>query len=185
MSHPTPFNPLPRLAGPFCPPAGLTWCPAAGAARTRIDPITDSRAARPDFRAHLQTDVLFDSYGIPFDEALPVAVHHVINAAASSTAEPDAPDEIMMFARGMLERAAAQLAAPSPSPQATSTLDFGDGQTITLAGRGYAVRCAARIAEDNFPDARWALEVLNRYGHLVRHPADEFGVMPVPAMAAE
>ncbi len=47
-----------------------------------------------------------------------------------------------------------------------------DGDSTVLRGTGYAVRCAAYIASENLPNARWALEVLNRYGHLVTHPAD-------------
>lgn len=47
-----------------------------------------------------------------------------------------------------------------------------DGDEMRLEGTGYAVRCAAHIAHENRPDARWALEVLNRYGHLVTHEAD-------------
>ena len=47
-----------------------------------------------------------------------------------------------------------------------------DGAQLTLHGTGYAVRCAAAIADHNWPDARWALEVLTKYGHLVRHAAD-------------
>ena len=47
-----------------------------------------------------------------------------------------------------------------------------DGETTELHGAGYAVRAAAHIAAENVPDALWALEVLNRYGHLVQHPAD-------------
>jgi hypothetical protein len=54
----------------------------------------------------------------------------------------------------------------------TVIIHHGDGETIELRGTGYAVRCAARIAEDNHPDARWALKVLNQYGHLVEHEAD-------------
>jgi hypothetical protein len=47
-----------------------------------------------------------------------------------------------------------------------------DEPGVTLTGTGYAVRCASHIAYENLPDARWALEVLNRYGHLVQHAAD-------------
>jgi hypothetical protein len=47
-----------------------------------------------------------------------------------------------------------------------------DEPGVTLTGTGYAVRCASHIAYENLPDARWALEVLNRYGHLVKHAAD-------------
>lgn len=47
-----------------------------------------------------------------------------------------------------------------------------DGAELRLTGAGYATRCAGAIADQNWPDARWALEVLNRYGHLVPHPAD-------------
>lgn len=48
-----------------------------------------------------------------------------------------------------------------------------DGSETELCGSGYAVRCAANIAHENLPDALWALEVLNRYGHLVPHQADQ------------
>jgi len=53
------------------------------------------------------------------------------------------------------------------------TIYDDDGSPIaTFSGNGYAVRCAAAIAEQNYPDARWAFEVLNRYGHFVQHEAD-------------
>lgn len=42
---------------------------------------------------------------------------------------------------------------------------------VRLEGTGYATRCAAAIVHENVPDALWALEVLNRFGHLVPHPA--------------
>lgn len=45
-----------------------------------------------------------------------------------------------------------------------------DGPPVHLTGTGYATRCARHIAYENIPDAMWALEVLNRYGHLVPHP---------------
>lgn len=55
----------------------------------------------------------------------------------------------------------------------TTILHHEDGsEMIRLTGTGYAVRCAAHVAHENLPDARWCLEVLNKYGHLVRHPAD-------------
>lgn len=47
-----------------------------------------------------------------------------------------------------------------------------DGEQTELRGSGYAVRCASHIAHENLPDARWALKVLNAYGHLVKHEAD-------------
>lgn len=47
-----------------------------------------------------------------------------------------------------------------------------DGEQTVLRGSGYAVRCAAHIAHENLPDARWALKVLNTYGLIVRHEAD-------------
>jgi hypothetical protein len=50
-----------------------------------------------------------------------------------------------------------------------------DGAELRLTGTGYATRCAGAIADQNWPDARWALDVLNRFGHLVRHPADALG----------
>ena len=50
--------------------------------------------------------------------------------------------------------------------------DGTDEPGVTLTGTSYAVRCASHIAHENLPDARWALEVLNRYGHLVQHAAD-------------
>ena len=37
---------------------------------------------------------------------------------------------------------------------------------------GYVLRCVSAISDQNIPDARWACEVLNRFGHLVRHAAD-------------
>lgn len=52
------------------------------------------------------------------------------------------------------------------------TIHHDDGDETRLEGTGYAVRCAAHIAHENLPDARWALKVLNRYGHLVPHEAD-------------
>jgi hypothetical protein len=55
---------------------------------------------------------------------------------------------------------------------ATTILTIGLENEVTLSGTPYAVRCAVAIAETNIPDARWALEVLNTYGHLVRHAAD-------------
>ena len=48
----------------------------------------------------------------------------------------------------------------------------GDFTPLRLTGTGYATRCARMIAEENIPDALWALEVLNKYGHLVKHPGD-------------
>jgi len=48
----------------------------------------------------------------------------------------------------------------------------GDDTLVRLVGTGYATRCASAIVHENIPDALWALEVLNRYGHLVPHPAD-------------
>ncbi len=53
--------------------------------------------------------------------------------------------------------------------------DQGDHTPVRLVGGGYAVRCARAIVHDNVPDALWALEVLNKYGHLVLHPADRLG----------
>lgn len=53
------------------------------------------------------------------------------------------------------------------------TVYHDDGDSTTLRGTGYAARCAAHIAYENVPDARWALEVLNRFGHLVPHPGDK------------
>ena len=50
--------------------------------------------------------------------------------------------------------------------------DQGDDTPVHLVGTGYATRCAACIVHENVPDALWALEVLNKYGHLVTHPAD-------------
>ena len=52
---------------------------------------------------------------------------------------------------------------------------YNDGQfAFNLEGTSRAVRCASAIAEDGiFPDVRWALEVLNTYGHLVPHAADK------------
>jgi hypothetical protein len=47
---------------------------------------------------------------------------------------------------------------------------------IYLTGSGYALRCASYIADENYPDARWALEVLTRYGHLVAHESDKLSV---------
>ena len=52
------------------------------------------------------------------------------------------------------------------------TIRHGDGDETELRGSAYAVRCAAHIAYENLPDARWALKVLNAYGHLVSHEAD-------------
>lgn len=46
---------------------------------------------------------------------------------------------------------------------------------VHLHGTGYATRCAAHIVHENVPDALWALEVLNKFGHLVPHPADRLG----------
>lgn len=50
--------------------------------------------------------------------------------------------------------------------------DQGDNTPVNMIGTGYATRCAARLIYESIPDALWALEVLNRYGHLVEHPAD-------------
>ena len=52
------------------------------------------------------------------------------------------------------------------------TIHHDDGDETRLEGTGYAVRCAAHIAHENLPDARWALAVLNRFGHMVPHEAD-------------
>ena len=64
------------------------------------------------------------------------------------------------------------MSAPSPRRTHTVIVHHDNGNSITLTGTGYAVRCAALIAHDNYPDARWCLEVLNRFGHLVKHDAD-------------
>jgi hypothetical protein len=61
-----------------------------------------------------------------------------------------------------------------------TTIHHEDGDTTVLTAppaewdaiAAYALRCAAAVAHDNLPDARWALAVLARYGHLVPHPAD-------------
>jgi hypothetical protein len=55
-----------------------------------------------------------------------------------------------------------------------------DGDTTTLVAppaewpaiAAFALRCAAAVAHENVPDARWALKVLAKYGHLVPHEAD-------------
>lgn len=54
----------------------------------------------------------------------------------------------------------------------TERIVYVDGEAVRLSGTGYATRCAAAIAPDNIPDAMWCLEVLNRFGHLVQHPAE-------------
>jgi hypothetical protein len=59
-----------------------------------------------------------------------------------------------------------------PYQEIVTIIHHADGEEIKPRGTGYAVRCAAHIAHENLPDARWALEVLNRFGHLVSHPAD-------------
>jgi hypothetical protein len=50
-----------------------------------------------------------------------------------------------------------------------------DGAELALAGNKRAVQCATEIAHSDWTDARWALEVLNRFGHLVPHSRDEEG----------
>ncbi len=60
-----------------------------------------------------------------------------------------------------------------------------DGMDLEFRGTCYACRCAVAIADTNIPDAEWAFEVLNRYGHLVRHPADDIAplvALTVPAL---
>jgi hypothetical protein len=66
-------------------------------------------------------------------------------------------------------------------PEVTTIIHHADGEATVLKGTGYATRCAAHIAHENLPDARWALEVLNRYGHLVPHPADDGYWLPARA----
>jgi hypothetical protein len=63
-------------------------------------------------------------------------------------------------------------AAKPPSRSVTQILHFGPSEEVILQGSGYAVRCAAAIADNNIPDALWACKVLTLYGHLVKHPAD-------------
>jgi hypothetical protein len=60
---------------------------------------------------------------------------------------------------------------PKTARETTRTI-YPNGYAIELRGTPYAVRCAATIAYDNIPDALWALQVLNQYGHLVEHEAD-------------
>lgn len=57
-------------------------------------------------------------------------------------------------------------------PARITVYDDDGSPLATFEGDGYAVRCAAVIANENLPDARWAFQVLSRYGHLVQHPAD-------------
>jgi hypothetical protein len=60
------------------------------------------------------------------------------------------------------------------------TIHHEDGDTTTLTAppaewpeiAAFALRCAAAVAHENVPDARWALRVLAKYGHLVPHEAD-------------
>lgn len=66
----------------------------------------------------------------------------------------------------------ATLPAPSHS-QETVLIVYPNDEQVFLRGTGYAVRCAAIISYENLPDARWALKVLNKYGQLVEHEADE------------
>ena len=58
----------------------------------------------------------------------------------------------------------------------TALIHHDEGHIERFTGSGYAVRCATIIAGENLPDARWALAVLNKYGHLVQHAADRFEV---------
>jgi hypothetical protein len=60
------------------------------------------------------------------------------------------------------------------------TIHHEDGDSTTLVAppaewdaiAAYALRCAAAVAHENLPDARWALKVLAKFGHLVPHEAD-------------
>ena len=58
-------------------------------------------------------------------------------------------------------------------PDTVMTIHHGDGTATELRGTGYAVRAAAHIAQENIADALWALEVMNRFGHLVEHAWDQ------------
>lgn len=79
-------------------------------------------------------------------------------------------EEMLMQMHRALE--AADAVGPEVALERTIIIHDDDGAELTLTGTGYATRCAASIATENWPDARWALEVLNRYGHLVPHEAD-------------
>lgn len=46
------------------------------------------------------------------------------------------------------------------------------GVPVEFYGSPRAVRCAHMVAEESMADARWLLEVLNKYGQLVEHPDD-------------
>ena len=78
-----------------------------------------------------------------------------------------------------LDTFAPLIAAVRSRQTAHAVIRDDHGDELHLIGTGYAVRCAVGIAHDNWPDARWALEVLNRYGHLVHHPGDGFPAPPV------
>lgn len=45
------------------------------------------------------------------------------------------------------------------------------GETIECRNN-FVARCVGAIAYENLPDAEWANNVLNTYGHLVKHPAE-------------
>lgn len=55
--------------------------------------------------------------------------------------------------------------------QVTAVKHLEGGESVALRGTPFAVRCASSIVAANVSDAVWALEVLNRFGHLVVHPS--------------
>jgi len=58
----------------------------------------------------------------------------------------------------------------SAGPGGAGRVEFR-GASIAVAN-GYVARVIARCIDENIPDAEWAAEVLNKYGHLVRHPTE-------------
>ena len=88
---------------------------------------------------------------LPMLDAI-AALQHVVNAAAA--------------------QAAASRIETGPARERVRL--YCDGEEFICAS-GYVARCISAIAGENLPDARWAMRVLNAYGHLVAHEADGLG----------
>lgn len=61
-----------------------------------------------------------------------------------------------------------------PTTGLTTLITYGEdnAQEIWECASGHVMRCISSIAADNTVDAEWALQVLNRFGHMIPHPAD-------------
>ena len=63
-----------------------------------------------------------------------------------------------------------RLVVPYKGPLKQSLVLYQNGDSIEFSVRnGLVARCVSAIANANMTDAKWAVEVLNRFGHLVKH----------------